>query len=306
MSNKDVPDAPEFFVSRRGRQVGIHEVDLKDIDIESDESKKPQPRGKGKPSQPVKKPEPVKTPQQTSRKKPVIVLTVVALLLALPLVGAELVAGQYRSGVTNAKTDVAKLVAADVMPLQKKSSVSANQLRTVAGKVNDVVGRMCRGGMMDNAAQLYPRAKAAFDDCKGAQRNYAALTAQIYAVESQARYLEQLGAHLKPVTTPITDEYAVIGAQQTAWLAAAENIKKLSPPEAMKSAHTEIVAHVSAIADAWSKLNAATNAQDATAFTDAEKTLSAEYEAVRGSSTQLLGVLSDTQTKLTAAYTAIK
>lgn len=306
MSDKNTPDAPEFFVSRRGRQVGIHEVDLKDIDIESDESKNPQSRSKTKSSQPVKEPKPVKTPQGTSRKKLWSIVLAVALLLALPLVVAELVTAQYRSGVTNAKADMAKLVAADVMPLQKKSSVTADQLRTVAGKVNDVVGRMCRGGMMDNAAQLYPRAKTAFDDCKSAQRNYAALTAQLYAVESQARYLDQLGAQLKPVTTPITDEYAVIGAQQTAWLGAAENIKKLSPPEAMKSAHTDITTHVSAIADAWSKLNAATNAQDATAFTDAEKTLSAEYEAVRGSSTQLLGVLSDTQTQLTAAYAAIK
>lgn len=304
MSDKEKQGEPEFFVSRRGRQVGIHEVDLKGIDIDSD--KETAPSRNDPPKQAGKKPDRVNTPRKTSRKKKWTILLVVVLLLALPLAVAELVTAQYRSGVTNAKTDLATVVLRDVLPLQKKTSVTADQLRGVAGNVNGIVGKMCRGGMLDNAAQLYPRAKAAFEDCKEAQRGYAGLTSQLYNLENQARYLEKLGTILKSVTTPITDEYAVIGAQQTAWRAAADDIKTVTPPESMKSAHSDLVNHVGAIADGWSKLNTANNSQDATAFTDAEKTLSNEYEAVRGSSAQLLSVLSDTQAKLTAAYNTVK
>ena len=308
MSEKDKPDNPEFFISRRGRQVGVHEVDLKGIDIDSDSDNTSStvtspPRT---PKQLEKTAPQPHAPRPLSRKKLVITAAVVAILLALPLIAAELVVAQYRSGVTSAKTDVQKLAAQTVLPLQKKTTVSADQLRGVATQVNDIVGRMCRGGMLDNAAGLYPRARTALHDCKEAQRSYAALTAQLYGLEAQARYLEWLGTHLKPVTTPITDEYAVIGAQQAAWLAAAESIKKLSPPDSMKSAHADLLTHVSAIADGWSKLNAANDAQDGVAFTDAEKLLSTEYEAVRGSSIQLLNVVSDTQAKLSAAYNVLK
>lgn len=304
MSDKEKQDAPEFFVSRRGRQVGIHEVDLKGIDIDSD--KKASPIHQDSPKQADKKPDRVKIPRKTSRKKKRTILLVLLLLLTLPLVAAELVTAQYRSGVTEAKTSLATVTLRDVLPLQKKTSVTADQLRAVANNVNAIVGKMCRGGMLDNAAQLYPRAKTAFEDCKEAQRSYAGLTSQLYSLENQARYLEKLGTVLKPVTTPITDEYAVIGAQQTAWRAAADDIKTVTPPEPMKSAHSDLVNHIGAIADGWSKLNTANNSQDATAFTDSEKMLSIEYEAVRGSSAQLLSVLSDTQAKLTASYNTVK
>ena len=306
MSEKQKTDSQEFFVSRRGRQVGVHEVDLKGIDIDSDNASGATVERSRRATRPEKSSQQPKPTRSISRKKVIVTVVVVAILLALPLIAAELVVAQYRSGVTNAKTDLQEYVSQTVLPLQKKTTASADQLRGVATQVNDIVGRMCRGGMLDNAAGLYPRARSALDDCKEAQRTYAALTAQLYGLEAQARYLEQLGAHLKPVTTPITDEYAVIGAQQTAWLAAAESIKKLSPPDSMKSAHADLATHVSAIADGWSKLNAANDAQDSVAFTDAEKLLSTEYEAVRGSSAQLLGVVSDTQAKLSAAYNALK
>lgn len=308
MSEKQKADNPEFFISRRGRQVGVHEVDLKGIDIDTDDGNNASAMTPRTSSRPVKKqkPQQPKAPRSISRKKVIVTAVVVALILALPLVAAELVVAQYRSGVTSAKADLQELASQTVLPLQKKTTVSADQLRGVATHVNDIVGRMCRGGMLDNAAGLYPRARTALSDCKEAQRSYAALTSQLYGLEAQARYLERLGVHLKPVTTPITDEYAVIGAQQAAWLAAAESIKKLSPPDSMKSAHADLLTHVSAIAEGWSKLNAANDAQDAVAFTDAEKLLSTEYEAVRSSSTQLLSVVSDTQAKLSAAYNALK
>lgn len=308
MSNKEQQDEPEFFVSRRGRQVGIHEVDLKGIDIDSDsDSPKPDPKKNASKSVSSAKKSVAKPAQRTgSRKRKLIVISIVLLVLALPLIAAELLVAEYHSGITGAKNDLSKLISSEVLPAQKKTAISADQMRTIADKVNDISSHMCRGGFLDNSAELYPRANSAFDECKAAQRNYTALTATLYELEAQARYLEKLNTQIKPVTTPITDEYAVIGAQQEAWQAAAEGVKKLSPPEGMKNAHSELSMHVTAVADAWSKLNTANNSQDAAAFTEVEKQLSTEYEAVRSTSVQLTGVLNDTQAKLTAAYAALE
>lgn len=304
MSDKNTDDKPSFFVSRRGKQIGVHEVDLGGIDIEKDKEQVGKAETQVQ-TKPVKRP--LRPRQRTgwNRKKSIITAIVVIILL-LPVALAELVTAQYTSGIDGAKGDLASIVNSSVLPAQKKDTVTADQVRTVGDKVNDIVAHMCRGGLLDNAAQLYPRAKSALTQCKSQQSQYAALASGLYALEAQARYLEKVDGLVKPVATPITDEYAVIGAQQTAWQAVVDGMKKLSPPDAMKSAHSELSVHVSAAAGAWSKLNTANNSQDATAFQEAEKTLSTEYEAVRATSAQFTAVLADTQAKITASYNALK
>ncbi len=310
MSDKNTDDKPAFFVSRRGRKIGMHEVDLGGIDIDQDtveaeptlDSK---PAKTSKPAKAAKAPKAPRSGLYWTKKKIAIAAVVVALLL-LPLVAAELVAAEYARGVVSAKADLSKLVSSTVLPAQKRTTISADQLRTIANKVNDTVGHMCRGGLLDNAAGLYPRANAALRDCKTAQSRYAALTTNLYTLEAQARYLERVDALVKPVATPITDEFAVIGAQQSAWQAAADGISKLSPPSTMKSAHDDLTKHTSAAEAAWSKLNTANNAQDAAAFQEAEKALASEYEAIRQTSLLFSAVLSDTQAKINASYSELK
>jgi hypothetical protein len=307
MSNQPRDDEPTFFVSRRGRQVGLHEVDLKGIDVETDDAapitaSKPTRKDAKLPNKTSVRP----VKQKRSRRAVMITAVILGLLVLAPLAVAELVAAQYRGAGAAARQSISQVVSSDVLPLQKKASVSADQLRTIAGKVNDIATSMCRGGLLDNAASLYPRAKQAHDQCKASQRSYTAVAAALYELEAQARYLERLGSVIRSVTTPITDEYAVIAAQQTAWQTATDGLKKLAPPAAMSTAHSELQEHVSAIAGAWSSLSTASNDQDADAFTAAEKTLTTEYEAVRGSSEQLLAVLRDTQARLTGAYASLR
>jgi len=299
MSDND--SKKQGFVSRRGHQVGLNQIDMKDIDIDQDEGARPSDQVT------PKKPEP--QPRHTrggwTRKK-VIILSIVIALLLVPVLAGELVAAQYRTGVSGAKNDLAKVVSTDVLPAQKKSTVTADQIRSIAGKVNDIVTGMCRGGLVDNIAGLYPRAKSALDDCKTSQSKYAALVSGLYELENQARYLERVEALIKPVATPTTDEYAVIGAQQTAWQTAADGLKKLSPPDSMKATHAELVAHAGAVADNWSKLNTANNSQDGAGFTAAEKALGAEYEAVRATSAKFTTTITSTQTKITTNYSFLK
>lgn len=313
MSNRDEPEQASFFVSRRGRQVGLSQVDLKGIDIDNEQNlskttqNAPSSRHPQKVSPGVKvKSADVTVRREWSRRKKLTLLVVVVLLLAFPLVAGEFVAAQYRAGITGAKDDMKQIVAKTVLPAQKKTSITADQLGTMATDVTGIVGHMCRGGLVDNAASLYPRANSALTDCKHSQSQYAALASSLYELEKQTRYLEHVSAVIKPITTPITDAYAVVGAQQSSWLAAKEGLKKLSPPTKMNSAHADLASHVAAASEAWSTLNSANNSHDATAFTEAEKQLATEYEAVRSTSSAFTNVLKDTQSEITTEYAIIK
>lgn len=299
-------DKPAFFVSRRGRQVGVHQVDLSGIDIESVSEVSATSGKTAKSSASSRSKETIVSPRHPGRtKRKVVFFVILILIVAVPVVAAELVSAQYRSGITGARKDLANIVKTTVLPAQKKPTLSSNQVRAVADEVNDIVGHMCRGGLVDNAAKLYPRAASALRECKTAQSSYASLANSLYSLESQSRYLEQVDAIIKPVATPITDEYAVIGAQHIAWQSAVEALKKVSAPASMKSAHADLLMHVGGVADAWSKLNMANNDQNAVDFEAAEKTLTIEYEAVRATSPALVEVLAGTQSAILKNYSAL-
>jgi hypothetical protein len=309
MSDENKKQTPEFFVSRRGRQVGVHEVDLSGIDVESESPASATPAKKADAPKPPKA-EKITTSRTSraprSRKKLAIVSALVLAIIALPVIAGEIVAAEYAAGRSAATKDMQQLVAKDVLPLQKKGSLAADELHGIAEHVNAIVGRICRGGLLDNAAQLYPRAKDALAQCKDSQRSYAELASRLYELESQARYLERLDGIIKPVTAPITDEFAVISAQQSAWQDAADATKKLSPPTKLRAAHEEVLNHITAVAKAWSELNQANNAQDGEAFTAAEEQLSAQYQAIRETSGQFGAVINDSQARITAAYNSLQ
>lgn len=310
MTDRDDNDKPAFFVSRRGRKVGMHEVDLGGIDVDHDTPAE-QPVTRVTQTRAEKAPKVAKEPKaprerRSWTKKKVVILVAIAAVIIAPIVFIELVAAEYNRGIVNAKDDLKQLVSSTVLPAQKKTTISAEQIRSIASRVNDTVGQMCRGGFLDNAAGLYPRAKSALSNCKAEQSRYASLVTNLYALEGQARYLERVDALVKPVATPITDEFAVIGAQQAAWQTAADGIGKLSPPAAMKSAHNDLSTHMAAAATAWSKLNTANNAQDAVGFQEAEKTLATEYEAIRETSLLFSSVLADAQAKINNSYSTLK
>jgi hypothetical protein len=310
MTDKNPDEQPTFFVSRRGRQVGVHQVDLTNMDIESDESTPAQQKDVKHPkaSKVKEKRGKIKTARQPFKwsKKKIIVLAVVLIVLSLPVVAAELVVAQYRKGSESARQDMSSVVNKTVLPAQKQSALNGEQIRSMATQVNDIVAGMCRGGLLDNAAGLYPRAAAALSDCKSNQALYAALVSELYSVEKLARYLEAMDGAMKPVATPITDEFAVIGAQQSLWLAADEDLKKLSIPDEMRSAHASLSTHVTAVSAAWSALNTANNEQDAAGFTEAEKKLASEYEAIRTVSGEFSEVLNKAQSELLASYSKLK
>lgn len=317
MSDKDKDieqDKPIFFVSRRARAVGVNQVDLSDIDIESEQpastpsknrTAKPKKTAKAEKKQvTVRSAKSQRNPR--SRKKFLVAGGVLLALIVAPVVAGELVAAQYRRGITSARSDMDRIVNGSVLPLQKKPTLSAEQIGGVTTEVDAIVGGMCRGGLLDNMASLYPRADTALKDCKRSQETYAALVSSLRQLEAGARYLEQAQKALGPAMTPITEAYAVIDAQHAAWKKAAADLRQLNPGPAMRSVHDDLLSHVLAIADNWSKLSQASNAQDAAGFMDAEKTLAAEYEAVRGASGAMRQSLQAVQDRVTTAYHDLK
>lgn len=298
----------EFFVSRRGRHVGMHELDMTDIDIDTDNvgEKKTKKREESVKVSAPKIPKSKRQRHVMSRRTKIIIVAVVVLLIAIPLAGLEFVAGQYRSGVAKANSDTKSLVNSTVLPAQKKGSVSADQLHQIADKVNDTLSHMCRGGLVDNIASLYPRAKAEYDKCKSTQTKYSSLVSGLYELEGEARYLEKLDACVKPISTPITDAYAVIDAQQETWQQSSDCMKKLSPPTQMAAAHAELAEHTLAAAAAWLKLSTAAGAQDAAGFSAAEKALASEYEVIRGTAGRFNGSLATTQNNISASYKSLQ
>ena len=308
--NQDDDNKAEFFVSRRGRQVGVHEVDMNGIDIESTVDTSKLQKKEVKPvittrqkQQPVK---PIRAKTSWPKRKKLAVLGTVLVLLITPIILAELVTAQYSTGTSGAKSDMNSLITSTVLPAQKKASITADNIRDVSNRVNVIASQMCRGGLLDNMAKLYPRAQSAYDECKAVQNKYVSLVTSLYTLESQARYLEKVDVIIKPISTPIADEFAVIGAQQDAWKKASEDFKTLPPPSDFKSVHTELSTHLSAVADNWSKLRIPNNNMDPVAFETAEKALNMGFEAVRSTSSQYVTILSGTQGNVLAAYNVTK
>ena len=88
-------DEPTFFVSRRGRQVGINQVDLKGIDVDDDPSTKSPAQAAPKKQAPKSK----RTRGGLTRRKKGIFAVIILTILLVPFVTGELVAAQYRAGI---------------------------------------------------------------------------------------------------------------------------------------------------------------------------------------------------------------
>ena len=298
-------DEEPRFVTRRGKAIGVSQVDLSGIDIDSD-TLSPETRPSPEPTTQKKKFKRSRGKRTLSRRAKTIIAAVLLVIIAVPLITGEVITAQYRSGVTEAKSKFSKLVDGTVLNSQKKTTISSDQIAALTTDVDGIASKMCQGGMVDNIAGLYPRAKTALSDCKTAQTKYSQLVSSLRDLQKQATYLEQLGVVLKPISTPLTDEYAVIGAQQTAWQTASDGVKKLVPPTALSSAHAELSSHVSAVTADWSKLNTANNAQNAMDFSAAEKDLATEYDAVRAVNAKITGVIAATQSTISRIYNLLK
>lgn len=296
-------DQEEFFVNRHGKKVSGDGAVLEET---------PSPEKVVTPTRPpvvepiVTKPKKIKKVRgKKQTKKITLILFAVLVALALtPLLGGEAVRARYLASSDGAKNELFDYATKTIVPQQKKQ-VSLKQLSEAATRVEQIRDNACDGGFTDNLALLYPRAKEAFDKCIGQKQKIAAVAANLRDLESQVRYLDSLAPILDPIAKPAGEEFAIISAQHDNWKAFHEALGKLSPSASQRTAHDDLKAKTKVIVDTWSALNSANNAQDAAAFSDAEKKLSENYEAFRAASAALAAIQNETQTRLTVSFSAL-
>lgn len=294
---------PLGFVNRRGHDTDISASDLADLSIDAQPEEKIEPVGvKGSKKLHRAASKSPKTRRQTkwSHKKTLILVAIVVLLIAIPVLAGEILRAQYLASASAAKDSLKATISQDVLPLQKKADITAKQVSAVTDKLEGVRDGMCPGGLLDNMASLYPRAKSAHSECIGQRGRIASLVTQLRDMEKMLSYIENMNDALATVNTPTTDAYAVIATQQTNWQSVSEALGKLNPPSDLKSGHDQLVAAVKSISDGWSKLNVANNAQNAADFQAAEKQLNEGYVAVRASKAVFAAAIADQQASVSA------
>lgn len=290
----------EEFINRHGHKANLNTIDLSDVSVENDGIV----HHTSETDTTDKKPKPVRSSRtfKWGKRHTLITAIVVLLLVGVPVLAGEVLAANYRSGADSVHSRLEKLVTDKILPAQKAGTIKASTVSEASAAIDDLRSSTCGGGLADNLAMLYPRAKSAHDDCIRRTNQLSDLSSNLKKFESHARYIESVVAAAKTVTTPGTEPYAVVSAQQTNWQQARDAIDKLHAPSDWRTQHDDLKKGFKTIAAGWSALNSATDAHDKAAFEAAEKSLNSGYESIRKIVDQLDIALLKTQSDVTAVY----
>jgi len=292
-------DEKKGFVNRHGHRTDLNRVDLSDVSVERDgpvhseyELKDPIP----------KRPKRIFT---WTKRHTLITAIVVAVVVVVPVLTGEIFAATYQAGANGVHDRLQKLVQDKVLPSQKQTTIKASTVGDIAASVEDLRSSTCSGGLSDNLAELYPRSNNALKNCLQKTEQLSKLSSGLRKLESEARYIESILAATKTVTAPSSEPYAVISAQQSNWQSARDAVNKIHPPNEWQKQHSDLKKWVTIVADGWSVLNTASNAQDKAGFEAAEKALNEGYENIRTTISGLQTALHETQATITASYKAL-
>lgn len=318
MTTPDNGKRPLGFVNRRGHarsEVSVAELAGLSIDeqpVVSEDSTvlSPDPEA----TVTTKKPRPKKKPEKPSgdtpirrkrsfawsRQKTLIVIAVIILLVAIPVIVGEVLRGQYIASASSAKSTVQRL-STEALDLQKKDTYGSKDLRALTDKLEHARDEMCPGALLDNIALLYPRARDAHQACIAQRTKIATLATHQRDMVNMLSYIESVNALLERVGTPTGEAFAVVATEQSNWHSATDELKKLSPPTTLKTAHDQLLAATTSIADGWSKLNVASNDQNAADFQAAEEQLTKAYDAARASKAAYMDAVKNKQAAISTA-----
>jgi len=293
------------FVNRHGHRADMNRIDLSDISVDSDGAVPTHDS-----PEPLVHPKPVRRRRafsfHLSKRRLLIIGGIILVLLLLPIIAGEIVAASYRSDAGAVSGKLNKLVSDKALPSQQKTTIKLGVIGEMATSVDDIRSSTCGGGLLDNVAMLYPRAKSAHTDCVEKNGRLSDLSSALKKLEAENRYVDSALTATKTVTAPLSEPYAVIDAQQTNWVAARDALKKLSPPTEWQEQHTTLMRWVSAVAEGWTALNGASGLQDKAKFESAEKDLNAAYEGIRSTVNELMTTLHQTQNTVTATRKALQ
>lgn len=222
-------------------------------------------------------------------------------LLALAVGLGEMVAAQYRADSQRPSEVVRRVGQASLAAEAPLASLDQS-----IGELQRLRDDMCRGGMLDNAAQLYPRARSGLGDCTAAKQQVSQLVSGLETQRQQAAYLEVLGKALAAVSDQPSDgQFAVLNAQQTSWNRIKQDLGHLTAPGGLADIHQTVKQEADAIQAAWIDLNQAAGRQDGAAFAKSQDELKRAYAAFRDVQSSLRERLLASQAEVTASYRAI-
>ncbi len=290
-------EGEKIFVNRRGRKQTVDNTEpITDSEVRSDTKK---------PKCIVKKPRKKSAKKQLKRWQK-ISIAILVLLLASPILLGESLRLVYGNSSRTAIRELEELVDSKVMPIQQNDNLTAQQLQSIADNLKIIRDKTCAGGLVDNAAALYPRAKSAHGECLQERRQLANLTSPMQDMSAQLAYLKKLKPIVEAVTVSSEDQYAVISSQHENWKNTAGRLKDLKPPTSFLEVHASLTTQSSKISDLWTKLSQAYEARDSIAFQTTEQDLGKAYEDFRAHTSKFQTIVTSTQAKIISAYSQSK
>lgn len=284
------------FVTRRGKHVSSDDLNMSALSID----------GTVEPTMDSVKTVRVIKPRRQWHIGPRWAAAGVLIVFVLPFAIGELLTWQYSHAIGTTRARLISIVSGDVTAAQDNTNLTADGLSQITSRMYSLSSQMCRGGLIDNMATLYPRANDARKRCVVAQQLYSSLAGSLRQYENEQRYLEQLNRVLKPVAAPTDEQFAIISSQLEMWKTIQAALGKLSPPDSLRSSHSVLIATVTDIAAQWSQLYVAYNDQDPTGFDTASNDLSKGYERLRSQADDISRRVTASQDVIIADYRNIK
>lgn len=302
-------DENKPFINRRGHRLDVSDDELNSLRLDDEPVQMPAtaPAAPPRPALPEhagpRRSRPALTFRFPKRATLVIAGLIVGAAILFVALG-EFVRAQYSGAESETRQTVQRIAATTTRPQKEATTLKAGDLDTPIKELSSAQADLCRGGFLDNATGLYPRAQAALGECNRSKQRLTALIADLQATQQQLAYLESVEKVLVPIKASKDGQFAVISAQLESWQRVGADLQKLQAPAAMTQVHADLTKSASAVYESWSALNTAYNAQDAEAFTAAQDQLNAQYTSFRSHAAQLQDVVGRTQAELNASYEA--
>lgn len=278
---------PSKFTNRRGHSLDVKDDQLDNLQIDDQPVMMPAAGGR-----------------RFKRRWLLIGLGCLLLVAAALIAAGELVAAQYRSAPEQIKQRVASIGQAG-LERQQSTDLRAADIDQPLNQLRDLRDGLCRGGLWDNAAQLYPRAQAGYAGCVQAKEELVSLIQALESLQGQASYLEALDKALSPIGRDSdSGQFAVLSAQLANWQRAERNLSQLTAPQGWQGLHQQLSEQVESIKTDWSKLNTATNNTDGDQFRAAQDSLTKGYAGLRQLEQSIVDQVTKTQLQLSSAYQA--
>ncbi len=275
------------FVNRRGRKPSTNE--LVSVPTRSQQATtKSRPNASADFFRHLKR---ILTPAR--RRKFLFVGGVVAIILIVILiVTADSVKRDYDRQTMAMRRNVTELSKLSPNPGESTSAQLSNLAASLTAKIS------CRPSAID-VASWYGPAKGAREACQLTAKEYTQLKTALVSAHEYAVYVEAVHEALRPaLAQPSESQFAIPQDYQETWSKTNESIIQLHPPKNFEDAHGTLVDRIGAIVAAWLALTSANANQQATAFTEAEKSLQQAYVELRETSALFQSEITRTQAEI--------